>query len=65
MGDVAAHMSPNLQFDPSRRSSPRVKSLMPESRVIFSDRIEADFLDFNSGALATIGIAPHQGKLIQ
>lgn len=43
----------------------RVKSLMPESGVIFSDGIEADFLDFNSGALATIGIAPHQGKLIQ
>jgi len=30
---------------------------MPAHGVIFSDGIETDFLKFNSGAIATIGIA--------
>jgi hypothetical protein len=32
--------------------------------VIFSDGIEIDRLDFNSGAVATIGIAEREGRLI-
>ncbi len=41
-----------------------IESLMPTSGVIFSDGIETDFLKFNSGAFATIGIAPETAKLV-
>jgi NAD kinase len=43
----------------------RLRSLMPEHGVIFSDGIEADFLQFNSGTEARIGIAERRGQLIQ
>ena len=39
-------------------------SRMAENGVIFSDGIETDFLDFNSGAKAIITLAEKQGKLI-
>jgi len=42
----------------------RLVSQMPENGVIFSDGIEADFLQFNSGTQATIGIARRQGRLV-
>lgn len=42
----------------------KLRSLMPENGVIFSDGIEADRLEFNSGTEATIGIAERQGRLI-
>jgi NAD kinase len=42
-----------------------VRSLMPENGVIFSDGIETDFLEFNSGITATVGIAERAGTLIQ
>jgi NAD kinase len=41
-----------------------VESLMPERGVIFSDGIESDFLAFNSGSIATIGIASEQARLV-
>jgi NAD kinase len=41
-----------------------IVSEMPEHGVIFSDGIEADFLEFNSGTRATIGIAERSGQLI-
>jgi hypothetical protein len=37
---------------------------MPTAGVIFSDGIESDSLDFNSGAIATIGIAPERANLV-
>ena len=37
---------------------------MAERGVIFSDGIEADFLEFNSGALVTISVAERQGRLV-
>jgi hypothetical protein len=43
----------------------RLRSLMPENGVIFSDGIEADFLQFNSGTEARIGIAERRGQLVQ
>jgi NAD kinase len=43
----------------------RLRSLMPENGVIFSDGIEQDFLSFNSGALATITVAERVGLLVQ
>ena len=41
-----------------------IESQMGENGVIFSDGIEADFLDFNSGAKATITLAEKQGRLV-
>jgi len=41
-----------------------IESLMPSDGVIFSDGVEADFLQFNSGAIATIGIAPETATLV-
>ncbi|MGY8666635.1 sugar kinase [Bradyrhizobium sp. UFLA05-109] len=42
----------------------RIRSLMPENGVIFSDGIEADRLEFNAGAEVAIGIATRRGRLI-
>ena len=39
-------------------------SEMPMGGVIFSDGIEADHLDFNSGAIANIGVAPEKANLV-
>jgi hypothetical protein len=33
--------------------------------VIFSDGIEKDFLEFNSGTQATVGIAERKGVLVE
>lgn len=41
-----------------------LSSRMSENGVIFSDGIEADFLDFNSGAKAIITLAEKKGRLI-
>jgi NAD kinase len=41
-----------------------VRSHMPENGVIFSDGGEADFLSFNSGAVATIGLAERKAVLV-
>jgi NAD kinase len=39
-------------------------SEMAENGVIFSDGIEADYLEFNSGTEATIGVAERPGRLV-
>ncbi|MEO6995587.1 MAG: sugar kinase [Lacunisphaera sp.] len=41
-----------------------IESLMPERGVIFSDGIEVDFLEFNSGTKAEIKIADKTGHLV-
>ncbi len=41
-----------------------LESYMPTNGVIFSDGIESDFLSFNSGAIATIGVAKEKVKLV-
>jgi len=41
-----------------------IESLMPTNGVIFSDGIETDFLKFNSGSIATIGIAPETARIV-
>ena len=41
-----------------------IQSLMPSNGLIFSDGVEADFLKFNSGAIATIGIAEEKANLV-
>lgn len=42
----------------------RIESFMPANGIIFSDGIESDFLKFNSGSIATIGIANENAKLV-
>lgn len=46
------------------RLSLKIESLMPTNGVIFSDGIESDFLRFNSGAIATIGIAKETACMV-
>lgn len=46
------------------QSALTLESLMPANGVIFSDGIESDFLKFNSGAVATIGIAKETAVLV-
>src|SRR5690606_34249137 len=47
-----------------QKSELKIESLMPANGVIFSDGIESDFLRFNSGSIATIGIAPETATLV-
>ena len=42
-----------------------LESQMPEHGVIFSDGIEKDFLEFNSGTKAVVGLAEKKGVLVQ
>ncbi len=48
----------------TRRTPLKVLSQMPENGVIFSDGVESDFVQFNSGIEATISIAEKKGKLV-
>jgi NAD kinase len=45
-------------------NSLKLVSQMPENGIIFSDGIEADFLEFNSGTEATISVADKKGHLV-
>lgn len=45
-------------------STLNVTSQMPENGVIFSDGIESDYLEFNSGIVAKVGVADKVGHLI-
>lgn len=49
-------------IDPSTRFE--ILSQMPENGVVFSDGIESDFLEFNSGSRLAIGVAPRKGVLV-
>jgi NAD kinase len=42
----------------------RIASHMPQNGVIFSDGVEEDHLEFNSGAFATIGLADQTLRLV-
>jgi len=41
-----------------------LESLMPSGGVVFSDGIEQDFLNFNSGVVATVGPAAQKARLV-
>ena len=41
-----------------------LESLMPSGGVVFSDGMEADFLQFNSGAIATVRAAEQRAHLV-
>lgn len=62
---ISRHSQANLiagMVNPEQ--SLRLESLMPSGGVIFSDGVEADFLDFNSGAIATIHAAEQKAQLV-
>lgn len=42
-----------------------VTSQMPDHGVVFSDGVETDYLPFNSGAIARVGLAPRKAHLVQ
>ena len=48
----------------SNKKPMNIVSQMPENGVIFSDGIEADFLEFNSGTCAVITTAEKKGMLV-
>lgn len=48
----------------TKRQPLKILSQMPENGVIFSDGIESDFLQFNSGIEATIAVAEKKGHLV-
>lgn len=55
----------NMVFGKIDRSSPlTVVSRMPENGVIFSDGMEQDRMEFNSGATVKVGICEKAGNLV-
>lgn len=48
----------------TRRQTLKIKSHMPTKGVIFSDGIESDFLNFNSGSHVEISIADEKANLV-
>jgi NAD kinase len=55
----------NMVFGKVTKGEPlKILSQMPENGVIFSDGIESDFLQFNSGMVATITLAEKMGHLV-
>lgn len=55
----------NLVFGKISKHEPlKILSSMPENGVVFSDGVENDFLQFNSGIEATITIAEKKGHLV-
>ncbi len=55
----------DLVFGKISKENPlKILSQMPENGVIFSDGIENDYLQFNSGVEATIAIAEKRGYLV-
>jgi NAD kinase len=62
---VSRVSSANLVFGRvGAREHLEIISHMPQNGVIFSDGVEADFLDFNSGAIARVGLADRKLHLV-
>lgn len=56
--------STELVFGRIEHDPLRIVSQMPEDGVIFSDGVESDYLEFNSGVSATISIAQQKAHLV-
>lgn len=48
-----------------RNDTLTIESFMPNNGIIFSDGIEKDFLNFNSGSIAEIGIAKETANIVE
>jgi len=55
-GVVAGWIEPQQKLE--------LESQMPSGGVIFSDGIEADYIQFNSGTLVTVGTAAEAARLV-
>ena len=61
----SASTGANMVFGKITAQAPlQIISCMPENGVIFSDGMEQDYLQFNSGTTVTIGIAEQRGYLV-
>jgi hypothetical protein len=61
----SAHTGTELTFGRvAKRSQLEIVSNMPINGVIFSDGMVQDYLDFNSGQIASIGVAEIAGQLV-
>jgi NAD kinase len=49
----------------TKSSSLKLTSRMPGNGVIFSDGIESDFIEFNSGSSCVISLADKKGQIVQ
>lgn len=55
----------NLVFGEVTNNTPlSIRSIMPEDGVLFSDGVESDYIEFNSGAEVRIDLAENQGNLV-
>lgn len=62
---VSRHSQANLVAGMLEANQPLVlESLMPSGGAVFSDGMEADFLEFNSGATATVRAAEQRARLV-
>ncbi len=62
---VSRQSQANLVWGTVDQKSPLVvESRMANAGVIFSDGVERDFLNFNSGAIASVGVAPETARLV-
>jgi len=41
-----------------------IESFMPSNGIIFSDGIQSDYLEFNSGTIAEIGVAKEKAIIV-
>jgi hypothetical protein len=41
-----------------------IGSQMPNGGVIFSDGVESDFVEFNSGSIARFTVSPQRARLV-
>ena len=62
---ISLHSQASLVAGEVNRAKPlTIESHMPVGGVIFSDGVEADHIDFNSGTIATVCIAPEKAHLV-
>jgi len=62
---ISLHSAASIVMGTVQPDAPlSLESHMPTGGVIFSDGIDADHLDFNSGAIAVVGIAPEKANLV-
>lgn len=63
---ISKHSAANITAGlVNKEQSLSIESYMPDYGVIFSDGIEHDYLEFNSGSIAQIGIAPEKAHIVQ
>lgn len=49
----------------NQKSKLIIESMMPTQGIIFSDGVEKDFIKFNSGSIATVGLSTQYAELVK